>query len=165
MQGNHPYRCDARHPNFNQNEDHGMMWDTIAADIYQDEWDNLTYAEKAKRAKFLQSKVTPDKCRFRAKRRTPSDASGSDAQSSEPTPGNSRNNLTAEDVQEQEAKSTANPSTANNEVVADEDQKVLLWYLLPTYKLLNSTDKPDVLHECYNLMKTGQKDTTNVRPE
>ncbi|KAK9695793.1 Alcohol dehydrogenase transcription factor Myb/SANT-like [Popillia japonica] len=161
----HPYLYDKTHPKFNQKEDRDKVWDTIAANIFQDQWDSLTYAEKAKRAKCLQTKITPEEYEYLVKHRIPVDLPGSDTQSSEHILGNRRNNLTAEDVQQQGAKSPVNPSTAKNEVRVDADQELLLLYLLPTYKLLTPSDKRDVLHECYNIMKSGQKDTEKVPSE
>lgn len=49
----HPYLYDKNDRRYKQKEDEDKAWDTIAAGVYEDQWANLTYAEKAKKGEYI----------------------------------------------------------------------------------------------------------------
>ncbi|KAK9695795.1 Alcohol dehydrogenase transcription factor Myb/SANT-like [Popillia japonica] len=52
------YLYDGTHSEFYNRDLRAKAWDDIAAIIFQNQWNTLSNADKAKRAKYLQNKVT-----------------------------------------------------------------------------------------------------------
>lgn len=45
----HPCLCNKGHSNYKNREVRDAAWDAIAADVYEDQWNRLSYAGKANR--------------------------------------------------------------------------------------------------------------------
>ncbi|KAK9695794.1 Alcohol dehydrogenase transcription factor Myb/SANT-like [Popillia japonica] len=175
-----PYLYDRTLPEYGDKDLQSRTWDIITANIYADQWNKFSYAEKAKKVKSLQSKLTPQDYANLLGINVFAGTSGSGADN-EADLGADQDNPTVEDVQEMEVNHSSaaengadqdnptvedvqemevNHSSAAENAPIDEDRELLLLYLLPGYKLLPAIDKRDVLHDWYCIMRNRLTSTT-----
>ncbi|KAK9695775.1 Alcohol dehydrogenase transcription factor Myb/SANT-like [Popillia japonica] len=154
--GQHPCLCNKGHSNYKNREVRDAAWDAIAADVYEDQWNRLSYAGKANRAKYLQKKFTPEDLAAMNMSGGTSDEAILDiieiveSDLDEPTAGDT------------EATAVGSQPARTEQAVKDEDEEFLLLYLLPTYKLLTASEKREMLYKCYCIMRNRYRNGTNA---
>ncbi|KAK9738826.1 Alcohol dehydrogenase transcription factor Myb/SANT-like [Popillia japonica] len=156
----HPFLYDETHPDHKNKERHSITWDLLAAIVYKDIWDSLSNAVKGKKAKQLQSCVTPKDYEFLVEMDRCAKTLAQGTEMTTNAACSSQNNSIA-GYMEPPSKNVEEKKT----ILVDREEALFLEYLLPEYNTLSSSNKREALYQCHCAIKKLREESVKVESE